>query len=918
MRRIFHSRSTFPNLAALVLLSHFSLAVAAGTPAGTIITNVASGNADPLLQGQPPVNGLSNLISTTVLPVCSVSVTPNGSVGAPGQQKIVLPGESAVFAYQIINVGNVVAQTAVSVAVPGESAFAPVTTLYLDRNNNGELDTDERTPISSVNLPIDGSARVLILAQSSAEQRGDGFVNLVAGCVGQPVSDNNVASLRLSPPPELSFTKSFSPVRVKPGDTTTVTLTATNSGLGESREVIVSDDLSALSAQGLSYVAGSAQVSGGTLESGSGSTWQAGAAGNAQALRVRQSSLKPGASLSLSFKMLAGSASENQALLNTAFASTGSQNVQAQASLISQYTPAVALGPLGSPEAADGTSDDQQTKTFALVNKETCFNQTLKNTGDVADNFNLSDQVVGNTSALVYKTVAGQPLALPISLKPGESADFQVCLTPEQAGALRLTLTAEGGRKTQNSTTDIITNIQAGLPDVIKSVTPSGLVPTGTELNYTLTVRNTYNVPLNGVVISDPLNASLSFISASDNGKFNNGAVVWPLGTLAAGESRQLSIKAMIGKDTADGTDITNVFSLRSDELSDPLASNQTSSPVWTSKLVIEKKVDKPSVTYGDLLTYTLTVRNLSAKAPLLDGIVSDTPVEGLEYVPGTAKLGTQPLADPQRRGKELIWNIGTLPPSSNVTITYQIRVNIKANQDLLNTVVVSGKAAVGQVATAIASNQASAKVKLKLLNFAPLNDIVGTVYVDRDNDGRYELGTDQAVQRARILLAGGREVLTDAQGRYHFKDVPQGVQALRLDPLSVPSMAKTMPADGGLRGTRTLNILGLISADFPLEPLSGDINALRSVSLSQGPLMLSKTVKVDGQRYSVTTVLKTTQPLLDFVLDDPLPDGAFLKDGRNSLTGTLITGETTVTYSFDWAGERRTAVTDPDVRWRY
>ncbi len=38
-------------------------------------------------------------------------------------------------------------------------------------------------------------------------------------------------------------------------------------------------------------------------------------------------------------------------------------------------------------------------------------------------------------------------------------------------------------------------------------------------------------------------------------------------------------------------------------------------------------------------------------------------------------------------------------------------------------------------------------------------------------------------MERARILLAGGREVLTDAAGRYHFKDVPQGVQALRLDP---------------------------------------------------------------------------------------------------------------------------------------
>ncbi len=160
--------------------------------------------------------------------------------------------------------------------------------------------------------------------------------------------------------------------------------------------------------------------------------------------------------------------------------------------------------------------------------------------------------------------------------------------------------------------------------------------------------------------------------------------------------------------------------------------------------------------------------------------------------------------------------------------------------------------------------------------------------------------------------------MLSDSQGLYHFKDVQQGLQALRLDPASVPSVAISLPVDGGLRGTRTVNVLGLTAVDFPLAPLTGDINALRSVALSAGPLSLSKVVSVNGQHYAVTLRLSSALALAEFVLNDPLPRGAVLKEGSNTLTATLGAGETTLTYSFDWAGERRTAVTEPDVRWRY
>ncbi|MFC6660916.1 hypothetical protein [Deinococcus multiflagellatus] len=50
----------------------------------------------------------------------------------------------------------------------------------------------------------------------------------------------------------------------------------------------------------------------------------------------------------------------------------------------------------------------------------------------------------------------------------------------------------------------------------------------------------------------------------------------------------------------------------------------------------------------------------------------------------------------------------------------------------------------------------------------------------------------------------------------------------------------------------------------------------------------------------------------------DPLPDGATLKEGRNTYTGSLGAGEKVLTYRFDWTGEPRAATTDPSLSWRY
>src|SRR5207253_957273 len=64
----------------------------------------------------------------------------------------------------------------------------------------------------------------------------------------------------------------------------------------------------------------------------------------------------------------------------------------------------------------------------------------------------------------------------------------------------------------------------------------------GQPTTYQLTVSNTGTAPLRSVVLTDPVSAHMSFISATDGGRFVNNQVQWPVGALEPGASRSVQV----------------------------------------------------------------------------------------------------------------------------------------------------------------------------------------------------------------------------------------------------------------------------------------------------------------------------------------------------------------------------------------
>ncbi|MFC6591809.1 isopeptide-forming domain-containing fimbrial protein [Deinococcus lacus] len=671
---------------------------AAQTSAGTLIKNRAVAYFSPVVPGEP-TTAESNEVVTVVAPICSVSVLRDGTVDLPGQNQTAMAGEASTLAYTITNTGNSV-QTFPVTASPVGGSFTPGTTVFLDVNRNGSIDPGE-PQVSAVTLEQNASAQLLVRVVTVASDRGSAYVNLVASCAdGTGRDGNNVGQVTVSAPPVLSVDKTFTPEAIRPGEETSVAVTTTNTGTSVSREVILTDNLSQLRATGLNFVPGSAQASAGVIEyTADGVTWSTSEPATVVGIRVRAASLAPAEVLRLTFRMVATAAADQQSFRNIAAAQTPGSQASDDATLKVTYTPGVGIGPVGRPTVPDNTPADTQTKPFAQVGQQVCFDHTLRNTGDVRDTFNITVTYPQGGAAHVFYGADGQPLALPVTLEPGQEILVRVCYTPTQGGPFESLITVTGSRGTSNTTRDFAT-VVSGNPELVKSITsvernPATEPPTNPDLvnvgdiiTYQLSVRNPYAIPLTGVVVSDPLPTGTDYISSADqqgvagtlSGTPGQEVLSWNVGTLPAGETRLFTVRVRVSERTDQGETIKNVFTMVSNEF--PSVPGQppvlVSNPVERFrpiKIVVTKTVSNPQATIGDRLTYTITVTNPSRTVDLVETVLTDTPNPGLEYIAGSSIFEKTAFTDPVIAGGNLTWNLGRLGAGQTVTLTYDMRV---------------------------------------------------------------------------------------------------------------------------------------------------------------------------------------------------------------------------------------------------
>jgi uncharacterized repeat protein (TIGR01451 family) len=374
--------------------------------------------------------------------------------------------------------------------------------------------------------------------------------------------------------------------------------------------------------------------------------------------------------------------------------------------------------------------------------------------------------------------------------------------------------------------------------------------------------------------------------------------VRWTLASLTAGASRELSLRVRVNSSAPEGTVIRNIFSLRSDQLPSPKDSNTISIPVESFNILLQKAVSPKQVSYGDLLSYTLTVSNPFSNP--LNARVVDTPAAGLSYVPGSATP-----AEPTVVNGQLVWDNLVLQPGQPLILSYKMRVLPGAPRQLQNAAQAFSLTSSG---AAIASAAAMAVAELIPGVFAPPHMLIGRVFLDADKNGLYTRDLDLPLPGARIVLTNGLQTVTDSEGRYSLRNLPGGVWEAYLDPVSAPF--NPLPHPEALENSyrHRLRIAGLTVSDFPLEMPAGYSLEARKTVLEFGPLKIVKYLLMLPQGIRVVLGVSSSEALPDFTLTDPLPDG-----GEKQFRFELFEGEQTLTYDLPSG-----YLTDPQARWRY
>jgi uncharacterized repeat protein (TIGR01451 family) len=163
----------------------------------------------------------------------------------------------------------------------------------------------------------------------------------------------------------------------------------------------------------------------------------------------------------------------------------------------------------------------------------------------------------------------------------------------------------------------------------------------GENVTFTITVRNNGLNNATGVTVSDALPGSMTFISATPSGgTYSSTTGVWNIGSLAVGQTQTMKI---VANATQNGT-TTNIALVTGSSLPDPITSNNMSQATvcagsactsQVADVAITKSVSKISPQVGEVITYTLEIKN-NGPFTATNVLVSDVIPAGLTYTGAT------------------------------------------------------------------------------------------------------------------------------------------------------------------------------------------------------------------------------------------------------------------------------------------
>jgi len=192
-------------------------------------------------------------------------------------------------------------------------------------------------------------------------------------------------------------------------------------------------------------------------------------------------------------------------------------------------------------------------------------------------------------------------------------------------------------------------------------------VQAGANLTYTLTYANNGNADATGVVISDTLPASTTFVSATAGGTATGSVATWNIGSLVAGASGSVQLVVRVASPLNSGTTLSHgTYSIDSTQTA-PVAGAAVTTAVQSAPVLSLSMTDAPDpVAAGANITYTLAYGN-TGNMNATGTILSDTLPANTTFVSATGGgVATSGVVN---------WSVGALNAGATGSVQLVVRV---------------------------------------------------------------------------------------------------------------------------------------------------------------------------------------------------------------------------------------------------
>jgi len=630
------------------------LLVGSDVPTGTVLTNQAHVDG-----AQPDPNPANNTASVGT----TVQASADLRIGKTAMPSPTVPGQALTYQIVVTNVGPSAAQD----VVVTDTLPAGFSTISVSSSQGGCASL----PCSLGTLPAGGQATVTIVGEVSASVTTT-LTNLagVSSTTPDPLLENNTTILTttVSPSADLVLVKTAT-ATANAGERITYTLTVYNHGPSDAQNVRVTDTLPV--SVTFSSASGACANAGGGVVTCTLASLAAGASTSFTITVTVNPNVEPGASL------------ENRAIVrsSTPDANTFNNSATADTSIVGAAD--VELSKAG-PSTV--TAGNQLTYTIVVTNHGPSAAQSV----DVKDSL---PQGVTLDQASVRRTGSGLSACGGAVCQVGDMAVGEVVtitvvgtVAPGVTGTLTNTATAFSDTpdgNPANNTDSAVTTVQSSADLRVSKVDLSDPVGPTDGFLYEIVVSNVGPSDAQNVVVTDSLDANVTFVNASagcaHDGSPSDGLVTCTVGALAAGGFAHYLI-AVTAHDVPTGTVLHNTVGVTS-TTPDPVPGNNLDAedttvqqPQFgpTADLAIAKAGTPGTVNAGETVTYTLTVTNA--------GPATATNVQVLELLPFGTTAITITANNPDFEGEFCSLGgtcyLGTVYATTIATVTVVLRVN--------------------------------------------------------------------------------------------------------------------------------------------------------------------------------------------------------------------------------------------------